>query len=149
MDLVPPERRSQRIPCHHIPLTPAGETVHTLERCERRDAMEDTVKNWLRGMIKLLEDVRAEQVTRATRLNPRRSVEAANSITWGKVAMGTVIVVREWDCDTFHRRVLELEAQGYVARRDGYSITPEMNPDTGEIIHLYTIELQKPAPDTT
>jgi hypothetical protein len=58
--------------------------------------------------------------------------------------MGNTVVIREWDCDTFHRRVLELEAQGYRAHRDSYAVTPEMNPDTGVIIHLYTIEMQEP-----
>jgi hypothetical protein len=60
--------------------------------------------------------------------------------------MSAVVVIREWDCDTFHRRVLELEAQGYVARLESHTITPEMNPDTGEIIHLYSIEMQEPTP---
>ena len=58
--------------------------------------------------------------------------------------MGNVIIVREWDSDLFHRRVLEMEGEGYVAQRETYSITPEMNPETGEIIHLHTIELCKP-----
>ena len=60
--------------------------------------------------------------------------------------MGTVVVIREWDCDTFHRRVLELEHAGYVSQLESYSITPEMNPETGEIIHLYTMEMQLPVP---
>jgi hypothetical protein len=55
--------------------------------------------------------------------------------------MSDVIVIREWDTDSFHRRVLELEEQGYLARRETYRITPEVNPDTGEIVHLHTIEL--------
>jgi hypothetical protein len=55
--------------------------------------------------------------------------------------MSDVIVIREWDADSFHRRVLELEAKGYVARRETYRITPEVNPETGEIVHLYAIEL--------
>ncbi len=58
-----------------------------------------------------------------------------------------VIIVREWDADSFHRRVLELEAQGYVARRDTYKIIPEMHPETGTIIHLHTIELVPPEED--
>ena len=62
--------------------------------------------------------------------------------------MSAVVMIREWDCDTFHDRVLELEAQGYVAQRESYTITPEMNPETGEIIHLYTIEMQLPVPAT-
>jgi hypothetical protein len=53
------------------------------------------------------------------------------------------IIVREWDSDSFHRKVLELEALGYVARRETYTITPEMDPETGKISHLYTIELIK------
>jgi hypothetical protein len=53
-------------------------------------------------------------------------------------------VIRDWDADSFHRRVLELEAKGYVARRETYRITPEVNPETGEIIHLYSIELLRP-----
>ena len=60
--------------------------------------------------------------------------------------MSDAIVVREWDCELFHSRVLELEAGGYVARRESYTVTPEMNPETGEIIHLHSIELRKPKP---
>jgi hypothetical protein len=51
------------------------------------------------------------------------------------------ILVREWNPNEFHRRVLELETKGYVARRETYQITPEINPETAEIIHLYTIEM--------
>jgi len=58
-------------------------------------------------------------------------------------AMENVIVVREWDADSFHRRVLELESQGYTARRDTYHINPEMNPETGNILHLHTIEMSR------
>lgn len=54
-----------------------------------------------------------------------------------------LILVREWDSETFHRRVLELEAKSYLARRESYKITQEMNPETGQIIHLYTIEMFK------
>jgi hypothetical protein len=37
--------------------------------------------------------------------------------------------------------VVGLEARGYVARRGTYRITAEMNLETGEIIHLHTIEM--------
>ena len=53
-------------------------------------------------------------------------------------------MIREWDADSFHRRVLELEEKGYLARRETYRITPEVNPETGEIVHLHTIELLRP-----
>jgi hypothetical protein len=59
--------------------------------------------------------------------------------------MSDTILVREWDADLFHRRVLDLEAQGYQARLESYKVVPEMNPETGEIIHLHTVELRKPS----
>ncbi len=56
------------------------------------------------------------------------------------------MIVREWDPEVFHRKVLTLEEQGYVARRESYRITAEMSPDTGEILHLHTIELRRREP---
>ncbi|HWP42314.1 MAG TPA: hypothetical protein VNO14_03695 [Blastocatellia bacterium] len=58
--------------------------------------------------------------------------------------MSSVIVVQEWDSDDFHRRVMEKEAEGYVAKQETYRITPEMDPETGIIKHLYRIEMWKP-----
>jgi len=60
---------------------------------------------------------------------------------------GDLILVSEWDSDSFHRKVLELEAQGYLARQESYKVTPEMNPETGIIIHLHTMEMFKPESD--
>jgi hypothetical protein len=54
-----------------------------------------------------------------------------------------LIVVREWDADKFHAKVLELEMQGYEARRETYRVTAEMNPETGWITHVHSIELSK------
>jgi len=51
------------------------------------------------------------------------------------------LLVREWGAEAFHRRLLELEARGYIVRRETYRIIPEMNPETGEIVHLHTIEM--------
>lgn len=61
--------------------------------------------------------------------------------------MSDTILVREWDSDLFHRRVLELEAEGYQTRLETYEVVPEMNPETGEIIHLHTVELRKSSPE--
>ncbi|HLK31728.1 MAG TPA: hypothetical protein VKT29_01480 [Terriglobales bacterium] len=61
--------------------------------------------------------------------------------------MTDTIVVSEWDSDRFHQRVMELEAQGYVARRETYRITAEMNPETGIISHVHSIELYRPGKD--
>jgi ribulose-5-phosphate 4-epimerase/fuculose-1-phosphate aldolase len=52
-----------------------------------------------------------------------------------------VIVVREFDPELFHKKVMELEAEGYVANRETYHVTPEMDPEDGKIIHLHAIEL--------
>ena len=57
--------------------------------------------------------------------------------------MQDVIVVREWDADSFHQRVLELESQGYETRRETYRINPEMDPESGNIVHLHTIEMSR------
>jgi hypothetical protein len=53
------------------------------------------------------------------------------------------VTVREWDAEVFHRRVIDLEAAGYAARLDSYRVLPEMDPETGEVIHLRTVEMDK------
>lgn len=58
--------------------------------------------------------------------------------------MNEPILIRDWDADAFHRHVLQCEKDGYVARRETYKIAAEVNPDTGEIIHLRTIEIFLP-----
>src|SRR3989442_11179015 len=65
----------------------------------------------------------------------------------GELAMSNVTIVREWDSEAFHRQVLELEARGYTTRLETYSITPEMDPETGKIIHLYTVQMRQNDPD--
>jgi hypothetical protein len=65
----------------------------------------------------------------------------------GGDAASNAIVLNEWDADTFHRRVLDLELQGYVVRRETYRVTPEMNPETGLIVHLHTVELYQATPE--
>ncbi len=58
--------------------------------------------------------------------------------------MDELVIVREWDAEQFHAKVRDLEAQGYVARRETYQIKADMDPETGKIIHLHSIELYKP-----
>jgi hypothetical protein len=55
--------------------------------------------------------------------------------------MSDAVLVREWGAEAFHHRVLDFETRGYIARRETYRVTAEMNPETGEIIHLHTIEM--------
>ena len=71
---------------------------------------------------------------------------AGERLIHSRPAMQDVIVVREWDADSFHRRVLELESEGYEARRESYKIKPEMNPENGVIVHLHTMEMSRPRP---
>jgi len=61
--------------------------------------------------------------------------------------MSDAIVIREWNADLFHQKVLEFETQGYQARLESYEVVPEMNPETGEVIHLHTVELRKLSPE--
>lgn len=63
--------------------------------------------------------------------------------------MTQVVLVREWDSDAFHKRVAELEAQGYEAARETYRIVAETHPETGAIVHLHSIEMRKPDPGET
>ena len=58
--------------------------------------------------------------------------------------MSEVVVVREWDADAFHKKVLHLESEGYASRLETYRIVADMNPDTGIVIHLHTMEMYRP-----
>ena len=60
--------------------------------------------------------------------------------------MSQVIMVRDWDADAFHAHVLEFEGKGYLARRETYRIIADMNPETGYIVHLHSIEMYLPDP---
>lgn len=58
MEFVPPERRAESVPCHHIPLTASGRTVDQLEHAEDQAELEEAVKVWLRKTIQRLEEER-------------------------------------------------------------------------------------------
>jgi hypothetical protein len=80
-------------------------------------------------------------------LKPVDSSERGAALANEGETVSNAIVISEWDADAFHRRVMDLELQGYVARRETYRVTPEMNPETGRIIHLHTVELYQADPD--
>jgi hypothetical protein len=44
--------------------------------------------------------------------------------------------------------VLDLENQGYVARRQTYTVRAEMHPETGWIVHLHSMEMVKEEEET-
>lgn len=58
--------------------------------------------------------------------------------------MSEVVQVREWGVDAFHKKVLQLESEGYVSRLESYRIVPDVNPDTGIVLHLHTMEMYRP-----
>jgi hypothetical protein len=57
--------------------------------------------------------------------------------------MNGATIVQEWDSDRFHHRLLEIESEGYVARQETYTITADMDPETGRIVHLHKIEVYR------
>ena len=70
---------------------------------------------------------------------PRAAVKGAATMS----EAGEAVLVREWDSDAFHKRVAELEAQGWVFREESYRITAEIDPENGAIQHLHTIEMSR------
>ena len=65
MQFVPLEKRDEKIPCRHIPLTQEGETLHELYRGGTQRDLEDALAEWLRGTIARLEAARAAEPVKA------------------------------------------------------------------------------------
>jgi len=61
LDFVPPENRSQMVPCHYIPLDKAGDTIEELESEGSEYRMQNLVGEWLRAQI---NRIGAERLTR-------------------------------------------------------------------------------------
>jgi hypothetical protein len=61
LEFVDPEHRYEPVPCHHIPLDEAGETIESLENTEDQAKLERKVKDWLRFRIGEIEEQRATQ----------------------------------------------------------------------------------------
>jgi hypothetical protein len=74
--LVPPESRSTKFPCRHIPLSASGETLDSLYRCSDQGEIEEVVGTWLRATIERLE---AERVA-AQRVPSRQSAAAGGML---------------------------------------------------------------------
>jgi hypothetical protein len=56
---VPPASRSEVIPCRHIPLNEAGETIDSFYRRHTQLELEEALSSWLRKRIKELEQAAA------------------------------------------------------------------------------------------
>jgi hypothetical protein len=61
IEFVDPEHKCTEIPCHHIPLNEAGETIEDLEAVDNQAKLEGRVKEWLRTTIDRIEEERAKQ----------------------------------------------------------------------------------------
>ncbi|HEX8070466.1 MAG TPA: hypothetical protein VF546_10975 [Pyrinomonadaceae bacterium] len=57
-DFVPAAGRTAAVPCHHIPVGAAGETVEELELGENQQQLEENLKAWLRARIREIEEER-------------------------------------------------------------------------------------------
>jgi hypothetical protein len=61
LDFVSPQYKVADVPCHHILLNEAGETIDDLESADNQVMLERKVKNWLCTKIKEIEEERATQ----------------------------------------------------------------------------------------
>ncbi|MGZ4812290.1 MAG: hypothetical protein ACXVZR_07715 [Terriglobales bacterium] len=61
IDFVPDAYRNENVPCHHIPLTPAGETVAAMESRDNQAKLEAAAIAWLRALIARIESERKER----------------------------------------------------------------------------------------
>jgi hypothetical protein len=77
IQLVPPERRSEKFPCQHIPLNALGETLDSLYRYCDQQEVEETVRSWLRATIGQLEEER----------RPHHHIRARSIIGFVKAAL--------------------------------------------------------------
>lgn len=72
MHLVPPEQRSEKIPCRHIPFNVFGENLDSLYRNSSQQEIEETVEEWLRITIQRLEEDRIAAPTAQHKRTPDR-----------------------------------------------------------------------------
>lgn len=75
MQFVPEEKRGEKIPCRHIPITPDGESLHDLYRGGTQQEMEDAMADWLRVSIARLE---AEEEAKNAATSPETPVKATH-----------------------------------------------------------------------
>lgn len=64
-DFVPDQYKAENVPCHFIPINAHGETVDSMKRQYTQPEMEDSLREWLRQVIKRIETGRAQTATPA------------------------------------------------------------------------------------
>jgi hypothetical protein len=60
MQLVPPEKREEKVPCRFIPLNERGDTIESLYRSGTQEELESTLRNWLTQEIERFEKAHAQ-----------------------------------------------------------------------------------------
>jgi hypothetical protein len=58
IDFVPPEKRSEQVPCHFVPLNAKGDTIEELEADDQTAKLEKSLKAWLKAKIQEIEEQR-------------------------------------------------------------------------------------------
>jgi hypothetical protein len=59
MQFVPAERQSEKIPCRHVPLDAAGQTLNALYAYGTQLEIEEALETWLKSTIHRLEQERS------------------------------------------------------------------------------------------
>ena len=71
MQFVPANKRAEKVPCRHIPLTPEGDTLLHLYRGATEEEIDNTLARWLQETISRLETSKGwpKRVQSSIRLN--------------------------------------------------------------------------------
>ena len=69
IQFVPPQHQAEKIPCRHIPLDAAGQTLETLYACSTQLETEEALETWLTSAILRLERDRAAAESAPTNVN--------------------------------------------------------------------------------
>jgi len=85
MGLVPPDQRNQTIPCRHIPLNAAGETLDALYRSAAPHELQDIYGKWLRASIAKIEEDRSKSRKTAAKAPAAGAPPAAAEALFGKL----------------------------------------------------------------
>ncbi len=85
MGLVPPGQRSQTIPCRHIPLDAAGQTLDSLYRQAEPAEIGEIYEKWLRATIAKLSEEREKRAATPAQAPAAPSAPAAAEPLFGKL----------------------------------------------------------------
>src|SRR5580692_3792722 len=70
---VPAEKRGEKVPCRHIPLTAVGETLQELYRGGTQVELEDALADWLSARIEAIESRQASAAAARDRTADEKS----------------------------------------------------------------------------